>query len=183
MGEAKTFEVGDYDKRGQDFDTYLLGPVTDSIIDADRLVRLDFNNGMPNWALYRACLAGDTIYLGRLRRWAVAFSVAYCTTGGVKESVYSEELACVAAWDALNMLVHNRQLQPYTITADALGVHHKTYARLRRILYARMRYSLYTYWDWLGAAIRAVKILERKAEHQVRIGKSHDALDGLIQGA
>lgn len=130
-----TQTVGDYDLRGQDFDTALIGPVTASIIDADRLVRCEWRNGFPNWMLYRTVLAGDSLYVSRLRYWAVAFAVAYCLEGGVKRQTYSEELACVAAWDALHMVLHCRQIQPYAETADALGVHHSTYKRLRSHLY------------------------------------------------
>lgn len=153
--------VGDYDLRAPDFDTMLIGPITARIIDADRLVRIDWRNGMPNWELYRTALAGDALYLPRLKQWVVAFSVAYCTTGGVKRSAYSDELAAVAAWDALHMLVHCRELQPYTVSADALGVHHKTYKRLRDTLYLRLRASLDAYWMRLTIAYRQVILAER----------------------
>lgn len=149
-----------------DYDTALIGQITGSIIDADRLVRMEWRNGFPNWDLYRVALAGDAAQLPRLRRWAVAFSVAYCVTGGVKRSVYSDELAAVAAWDALSMLVFCRPLQPYTQTAQDLGVSHRTYRRLRDTLYLRMRASLYEYWARLGMAFRAVCVLEKKAERK-----------------
>lgn len=141
----------------------LIGPVFDSIIDADRLVRTEFRNGFPNWALYRTCLAGDTLYLPALRRWVVAFTVAYCQSGGIKRQAYSDELAAVAAWDALHMLIFCRQMQPYSETAAALGVHHKTYRCLRDTIYARLRASLDEYWIQLSAAFRHVVLYERKA--------------------
>lgn len=172
MSTAVAIEVGDYDVRGPDFDTALIGQVTPSIIDADRLVRMEWKNGFPNWMLYRTALAGDALYLSRLRHWAVAFAVAYCTTGGMKKSAYSEETACVAAWDALNMVLHKRQLQPYAETADALGVHHSTYKRLRSHLYVSMLGSLDEYWIRLGAAYRHVILYERNAERIRRIGNS-----------
>jgi hypothetical protein len=154
--------TGDYDLKVPDYDTMLIGPVTGSIIDADRLVRVDWRNGFPNWALYRTALAGDAVHMPALKRWVVAFSVAYCTTGGVKRSVYSDELAAVAAWDALHMLIHCRALQPYTVLADRLGVHHRTYKRLRDTLYLRLKASLDEYWDRLGIAFRQVRLWERR---------------------
>lgn len=155
-------EVGDYDLRGPDFETALVNGVTASIIDADRLVRLDWQNGFPNWWLYRTALAGDTLYTTRLREWAVAFSVAYCTTGGVKRQVYSDELACVAGWDALHVTLYKRPMEAYTTLADKLGVHHRTYRRLRDSLARRMLASLDEYWIRLGAAYRHVILYERK---------------------
>lgn len=161
MGEARAIEVGDYDLRGPDFETALIGAVSSLAIDADRLVRTEFRNGFPNWALYRAALAGDAIHVPMLRQWVVAFSVAYCATGGVKRQAYSDELACVAGWDALSMLLYLRELQPYTVTAHALGVDAKTYKRLRRNLYARLRASLDEYWVQLCAAARHVFLYEK----------------------
>ena len=156
-------EVGDYDLRGPDFDTALVGSVTERIIDADRLVRLDWkDNSFPNWELYRTALAGDSLYLTRLRQWAVAFSVAYCTTGGIKRHAYSDELACVAAWDALHVTLYRRPLDCYTTLAERLGVHHRTYRRLRDSLARRMLASLDEYWIRLSAAYRHVILYERK---------------------
>lgn len=158
-----TAVLGDYTLKGPDYDTILIGPVFASIIDADRLIRTEWRNGFPNWALYRAALAGDNIHLPFLRRWAVAFSVAYCMSGGVKRHVYSDELACVAGWDALAMLVFCRELQPYTVTAAALGVDPKTYKRVRNGVYKRMRASLDEYWVRLTIAFRQVVFTERKS--------------------
>ena len=160
---------GDWDVRGKDYDTALIGPVTDSIIDADRLVRCEWRNGFPNWMLYRTVLAGDDLYTSRLRMWAVAFSAAYCQCGGVKRSVYSDELACVAAWDALNILINPRGDHPYRETAEALGVHHSTYKRLRTHLYASMRGSMEMYWCQMGAAYRQVLFYERNRATQSRV--------------
>jgi len=155
-------EVGDYDLRGPDYETLMIGPVTELLTDADRLVRMEWRNGFPNWMLYRTCQAGDSLYTTRLREWVVAFTMTYASTGGVRKDAYSDELACVAAWDALHMLMHNRQMQPYTITADALGVHHKTYRCLRDTIYARLKASMDDYWTALGCAIRQVALYNRK---------------------
>lgn len=156
--------VGDYDLRGPDFETILVGPVTERVIDAARLVRIGpdaWSNGFPNWAMYRTAQAGDSLHLTRLREWVVAFTVAYATTGGVRTDAYSDELAAVAGWDALHMLVHCRPMQPYTITADALGVHHKTYRCLRDTVYARLRASMDEYWIRMQVAIRQVAMREK----------------------
>jgi hypothetical protein len=162
--EAAVHTGGDWDLKGPDFDTMLIGPVFGTIIDADRLVRAEWRNGFPNWALYRTCLAGDTLHTTALRQWVVAFTVAYCMAGGIKRQAYSDELAAVAGWDALHMLIHNRPMQPYSTTADALGVHHKTYRCLRDTIYARLRASLDEYWIQLTAAFRYVVFYERKCK-------------------
>lgn len=154
--------VGDYDLRTVDFETVLIGPVTELIDDADRLVRREWRNGFPNWWLYRTCQAGDTLYASRLKDWVIAFTVAYATTGGVKRQAYSDELAYAAGLDALHMLMNNRQMQPYTVTADLIGVHHKTYRCLRDTIYARLKASMDEYWIQLGSAIRQVALYNRR---------------------
>lgn len=160
--EAREVSKGDWDVRGKDYETALAGPVTESIIDADRVVRCEYRNGFPNWAIYRTVIAGDRLFVTRLRHWVVAFAVAYGMEGGIKRSAYSDELAAVAAWDALFILMHGRQLQPYTVAAEALGVDPKTYQRFRNRLYLRLRASLDEYWIQMVVAYRAVLKAERK---------------------
>lgn len=163
IGVATTPSViGDYTLRAPDYDTLLVGPITDSIIDADRVVRGYWSNGIPNFWLYRAVLAGDNIYTTRLRHWCVAFAVAHCQTGGIRRNAYSEELACVAAWDALYTLIHAQEFGAYSVMAVDLGVDPKTYKRLRDAIYIRLRASLLEYWARLGSAYRLVRIRERR---------------------
>jgi len=160
--EAREVSKGDWDVRGKDYETALAGPVTESIIDADRVVRCEYRNGFPNWMLYRTVIAGDGLFVTRLRLWAVAFAVVYGMGGGVRREAYSDELAAVAAWDALFILMHGREVQPYTVSAAQLGVHESTYKRFRNRLYLRMRASLDEYWIQMVVAYRHVLKAERK---------------------
>lgn len=156
--------VGDYDLRGADFETVLIGPVTDRIADSDREIRRGpdgWANGFPNWGMYRTALAGDSIHTESLRQWVVAFSIAYASTGGIRADAYSDEMATVAGWDALHMLIHSRPMQPYTVTADRMGVHHRTYRCLRDTVYARLRASLDEYWIRMQVAIRQVTLRDK----------------------
>lgn len=162
MDAQREVSKGDWDVRGRDFETALAGPVTESIIDAARVVRFDFRNGFPNWELYRVVIAGDSLHLSWLRRWVVGFAVAYGMDGGVRRDAYSDEFACVAGWDALHVLMFGRELQPHTTSAEALGVHHKTYRRFRNAIYRRLRASLDEYWVQLVVAYRYVLKAERK---------------------
>lgn len=162
MEARKEVSKGDWDVRGRDFETALAGPVTPSIIDADRAVRAEFRNGFPNWLMYRTAIAGDDLHMSALRRWVVAFAVVYGMDGGVKRQTYSDELACVAGWDALHILLHGRQLQPASVTADELRVHSQTYTRFRNAIYRRLRESLDEYWCQLVVAYRYVLKAERK---------------------
>lgn len=159
--EAPT-EVGCYDLRGPDFDTALIGPVTASIIDADRLVRLEWKNGFPNWGMYRTVLAGDSLHIDRVREWCVAFAIAHCSET-VQKRAYSDTFACVAGWDALHMLVATRPLEPYTVLAKKLGVNAATYKRARNSVFVQLRASLDEYWIRLGSAYRQIILAERKA--------------------
>ena len=160
--EAREVSKGDWDVRGRDYETALAGGVTAAIIDADRVVRFEFRNGFPNWDLYRTVIAGDRLFVTRLRQWAVAFAIAYGMDGGIKRHAYSDELATVAAWDALYILMHGRQLQPHTVTAEALDVDPKTYQRFRNRVYLRLRASLDEYWCQLVVAYRHILKAERK---------------------
>lgn len=160
--EAREVSKGDWDVRGKDYETALAGPVTESIIDADRVVRVEFRNGFPNWMLYRTVIAGDRLFVSKLRLWAVAFAVVHGMDGGIRRAAYSDELAAVAAWDALNILMHGRELQGHTITAAELGVDPKTYQRFRNMVYLRLRASLDEYWCQLVVAYRHVLKAEKK---------------------
>jgi len=160
--------TGDWLLRGTDYETQLAGPITDTIIDAAAWVDARWKNGFPNWDLYRAAIAGDSLYIPGVRRWVVAFAIAHCLSGGVKAEAYSDELACVAGWDALHILIHSRELQPTTVSATLLGVHHKTYRRLRDSLVNRLASSLIEYRSRLLVAMGEVKYLERKCGSVVR---------------
>ena len=153
--------TGDWDLRGPDFDTALVGHVTTAIIDADRLVRLEWRNGFPNWDLYRVALAGDELLAVRAREWVVALAYRVAQTV-VRADAYSDELACVAGWDAWEMLRRNREVVPYTVTAKALDVDPKTYKRLRDLLHRMLRASTDEYWIRLGAAYRHVFLASGK---------------------
>lgn len=155
-------EVGDYDLRGPDFETILVGPITATIIDADRLIREDWSNGFPNWAMYRCIYAGDEHYATRLREWCVAFAVAYCEAGGLRK--YTDELACLAAWDAYHALRNRKWIASGADIAEVAGVDPKTYRKLRGALYASLKASLDEYWIRIQIAYRQVVLMERRQD-------------------
>lgn len=159
MGKVEA--TGDWDLRGLDFETQLVGPITDAIIDADRLVRLDHNNGIPNFFLYRLVLCGDKSYMGAVRQWWQLFALTYCREE--MRGAYSEELAVVAAWDSLQRLCEPaRPLLNSGETAADLGVSLPTYLSIRNSLLAILQAALNVYWIWLTGTYRIVKALERR---------------------
>lgn len=160
---VKELELGCYTIRGPDTETALIGPITAQIIDADRLVRLEFKNGFPNWMMYRTALAGDSVYLPKLKQWVIAFTWVVCQEGAVKRHVLTEEFVGCVAIDALNILIFGRELQPYTVTAKSLGVHRDTYRRVRDGIFARLKVSLDEYWVQLVAACYQLRINEINA--------------------
>lgn len=159
---ADRLEVGDYDYRGREAEKELAGAITGTAIGAAWRVRADWRNGFPCWDMYRAAIAGDSLNLSKLRQWTVAFAIVTATDGAVRASVYSEELACVAAWDALSIFLWRREIQPYTVTAEALGLHHKTYKRFRDLLARRLEASHREYFSRLVAAYHDTKKAERR---------------------
>ena len=170
MNAVAISPIGDYDLRGPDHATILAMPITSTHIDADRIVRegrgfrdVGWNNGFPNWKLYRCAYAGDAMYTRFLRDWVCMFTIAYCLTGGIKESAFSEELACFAGNDALYILIHSQEMQPYTVSAAALHVDPKTYKRLRDRIAKRLKASLDEYMMRLEIGLRIALIEERKS--------------------
>jgi hypothetical protein len=153
--------VGDYDLRGPDYETVLIGPVCIEHMDAARLVRREFSNGFPNWELYRAAYCGDSLYRPQVRAWCVAYAIAYCEAGGVRSGLPAEEIGCLAGWDAYYALLKHKWLIAGRDVADVAGVDPKTYRKVRNHVYGAMRASLREYWELLNIAIRQVVRMQR----------------------
>lgn len=152
----------DFDTRGQDYETQLVGRITDTIIDADRLARLEHRNGFPNFAMYRLVLAGDRAYLPSVRQWWVLFSIEWCRNH--MRGAYSEELATIAAWDSLQRTMDPpRPILAAPEVADSLGVQCKDYVRVRDNLAAILSAALRVYWDWMNVTYRVVRRTERNS--------------------
>lgn len=176
--------IGDYDLRGLDFESYLCGGVTDKIIDADRLVRSEWSNGFPNWALYRTCLAGDTNMRQQMREWCVAYAVAAAEAGVVRTGLPVEEMGALAGWDCYYALNNHRWLVDVQDIADVAGVDPRTYRKLRNYVYAANRASLDEYWVRMQVAVRQVWMLDRWQEpERPRARLSHGRGFGEIDHA
>jgi hypothetical protein len=119
------------------------GPITENIIDAARLVHLEFRNGVPNFDLYRAVDAGDTLYDRRLLDWTIAF--AWVLAEDTMRHKERKAIALVAAHDVLAILRTGRALLPHTTIADRMECHRETYLRLRNRLFVRLDQSLREY--------------------------------------
>lgn len=132
--------------KGSDVETVLVGQITATIIDADRRVRDEWDNGFPNWAMYRAAYCGDSLYREQLRGWCVAYAIAYCEAGGVRKGLPADEIGCLAGWDAFYSLLNHRWLIAGQDVADIAGVDPKTYRKVRNHVTAALRRSLAEYW-------------------------------------
>lgn len=155
---------GDWDVRGMDPETILVGPVNEAIIDADRRVRRRLNNGFPNWAMYRTAYAGDAHLRQRLRDFCVAFAVAYCETGGVRKGLPADEIGALAGWDVFYALLHHKWVIAGMDIADVAGVDPKTYRKVRNAVYSAMHASLKAYWELMQIEFREVLRLYRYAD-------------------
>lgn len=165
MNAAAELPLGDWTARGIDIDTELAREVTGTLIDAARLAKVEFSNGLPNWELFRTVYAGESIHLPMLKRWVHEFGIAHCLCGGIKRSAYSPELAGTAALDALYTLVYLKPMLPHTVMAEDFGISPKAYLRLRHQIQARLSTSLNLYMLHLGSAYRQVLIYERKVKN------------------
>ena len=153
-----------FEPRRLDFETYLVGPVTERIIDADRLVREEWNNGFPNWTMYRAALAGDSYALLALRSWCVAYAIAVAESGTLRKGMPADEMGCLAGWDAFYALINHKWVVAGGDIADVAGVDPKSYRKLRNRVYSHLRASLDEYWIRLQVAVRQVWMMERHQE-------------------
>jgi hypothetical protein len=169
--DART-DVGDYDLRGMDFETLLVGPVTERIIDADRIVRGEWGNGFPNWVMYRCVYAGDSHLMADFRLWCVALAVAYSEAGGVRKP--SEALAVCVGRDVCHAMLEGRWGVSSDVIAESLGVAPKTYRRFRNALFARLTASLGEYWVRMQIAMRQVALAERRADVESARGRWTD---------
>ena len=152
---------GDYTVKGRDYDTELVGEITDEVIDADRLCRLEYSNGFPNFAIYRLVLAGDRSYMPIVRPWWELFALEWCRSN--MRGGFSPELAVIASWDSLHRVCHpNESHMPAQDAADALDVDLETYTRARNSLKAVLGASLAHYWGLLGAMYRIVNAVNKK---------------------
>ena len=159
-------EAGCYALKGTNFETRLVGAITDAIIDSDRYVREGvhgdngWNNGLPNWAMYRTALAGDTHLAVNLRAWCEAFGMAYVEAGGARKG--GDALGVCIGRDAYVRLTTTRWGAPADELAPLLGITPKTYRTHRAEVYARLKVSLDEYWMRLEIAMRQVAIRERR---------------------
>lgn len=158
-------EVGDYDLRGPDFETMLIGPITARIIDADRLVREEWSSGFPNWTMYRTALAGDSVGRRALLDWCQAFAIAFAETGGLRKP--DEAVALCAGRDACIALLTTRWGAPSDELANALGISPNTYRKFRGRVYVRLKASLDEYWVRMQIALRQVALLERRVDRDL----------------
>lgn len=170
MSEAQDVG-GDWAVKGLDFDTYLVGAITDKIIDADRLARREMRNGFPNWALYRTFLCGDHHLRILARDWCVAYAIAAAESGVVSPEMPAEEMGCLAGWDAYYRLHNLRWLIAGHDVADIAGVDPKTYRKLRNHVYRAMRQAMDAYFVELQIAIRRVWKMDRWEDPQQERGR------------
>lgn len=161
-------QVGDYDLRAPDFETVLVSRLTGSIGDADRMIRRGgrrddpWQNGFPNFEMYRTFLAGDTHLRQQVSDWCIAFGVAFALDKGLKAG--DRELAGVyAGQDTYRWLLEQRWEHGEGVAA-AIGITPKSYRRFRDATLERHRASLREYWLRLQFAMLQVRIAENSAE-------------------
>lgn len=158
---------GDWDVRGRDWETVLVGPVTESVINADWQVRTGpdaWANGFPNWELYRVSIAGDDHLARKLADWCIAFAAAFMEDGGVQKRTASDEFAVFVGWDCLTRLRTRHWIASGDDMAADLGIAPKTYRRFRNAVMARLSASLGEYWARLQIGIRQAALIDRRIE-------------------
>lgn len=174
--------MGDWTLRDLDFETYLIGPVTDKIIDADRLVRREISNGFPGWALYRTFLCGDHLFRTISRDWCVAYAIASAECGVIRAGRPTDMMGCLAGWDAYYRLHNLEWLIAGQDVADVAGVDPKTYRKLRNHVYASVKCAMDAYFVELQIAIRRVWKRDRWVDEAPKAGTWRPNDNGLDGG-
>lgn len=152
---------GDFNTKGRDYATELLGPITDEIIDADRLCRLELRNGFPNFALYRALLAGDDCNIVRAKGWWMLFCREWCRNNMRKAYSYDlAQLVAVDSWDRVER--SGGEHYSAQLLAESLGVSENTYRRARDAMTATLTAVLRVYWGYLLGLYALVIAINRK---------------------
>lgn len=148
-----------------DHETALIGPITDSIIDADRIVREEYGDEFPNFEVYRLILCGERIHLKEVRQWWVGFCHAFATQTLRKKP--SDEVICFAAWDSLQRLMNPLDaVLTDDYVAGELGCDDDSYRILRKAFEVILSRSMQNYWDKLLIAYAKVKRHERRLTMQ-----------------
>lgn len=153
---------GDFTVKGRDYDTELIGPIRQDIIDADRLVRIECHYRIPAFYLYRAAYAGDSVYLPFLKRWAIGFVDSALVGFMAHDTGEYDELVGVLALDALSIIIHLKALQTPAEAEESLGIPADAYRKLRATLVRMIDGELRDYFGWLGAMYRIVLSQNRR---------------------
>ena len=128
-----------------DHETALIGPITDRIIDADRLVRGEHGEGFPNFAIYRLILCGDRLYMPEVRQWWVGFCVAWSEQEMARYP--GDDPIAFAAWDSLQRTVSpNQPIFNDVYAASELQVGVESYACVRKLFERMLSNILRVYW-------------------------------------
>ena len=128
-----------------DHETALIGPITDRIIDADRLVRDEHGEGFPNFAIYRLILCGDRLYMPQVREWWVGFCIGWSEQ---EMSRYpGDDLIVMAAWDSLQRTVSpNQPVLNDVYAASELQMSVEAYACVRKLFERILSNIVRVYW-------------------------------------
>ena len=164
---VESVEQGCYDLRGPNVETVLISQLTGVIGDADRLIRRGsrrddpWNNGFPNFPMYRVFLAGDTHLRRMVNDWCIAFAVAHAEENlrhGDKDAA-----GYFAGQDGYRWLL-DREWEYGEGVAEAIGITPKTYRRFRDSVLARLQASLSEYWLRLQFATLQVRIMDKRVD-------------------
>jgi len=164
--ETAVAPVGDWDIKGPDFETQLVGQLTGTIGDAARLVargsKRDYPwaNGFPNFAMYRTFYAGDTYLRMQVHDWMASWGVAFA-----RERMRSGNTAIAGSYagqDAFYAMLTDDWAHSPENCAKEAGVAVSTYARQRDRTLRRAQESLREYWIRLQMAMFQVRILENQ---------------------
>lgn len=155
--------AGDWDLRGRDYETELVGPIRDQVIDADRLVRKRrWRYGMPVWEMYRAAYCGDYNSIVAVKQAAIRFAAAYGDAGGVRSDARSDELYGIAGLDAAYRLIYGKWMISEREGGRLCNVHNATYDRFRTTVWRVLNAMLQDYWSEMISAYIALASEYRK---------------------
>lgn len=139
----------------------LSAEIHDSLIDADRIVREEFGDAFPNFALYRLVLCGDHSNMRKVREWWEVFCVLWVQNNMRKKP--ADEVVLVAAWDSLQRFFDpSRPILSDEYVQSEYGFDADSYRVMRKGFGIILSMILERYMHQLANAYAKVRARERR---------------------
>lgn len=167
-GQGSPTDTHCFDVKGIGLDAAFIGALSDTALSATMMTREDFDSRFPGWELYRTVVAGDEIFLPKLRAYAVGMARAVSRARkinrhpvvreGLRHNVWIRQ----AGLDALYIAIHGKVPMNSSDRAEGFGIPANVYKRLRDSVAGGMIIGLEKYRQMLFDNYLRARALDRR---------------------